>query len=91
MFYVYIIQSQKDKSFYKGFSTNPLIRLAQHNNKEAAYTSYKVPWALVHIEIYDNKPVALKREKVLKKYSRLQIEQLNNKHSRQRTKHSEIT
>ena len=76
MFYVYIIQSQKDKSFYKGFSTNPLVRLAQHNNKEAAYTSYKVPWALVHIEIYDNKPVALKREKVLKKYSRLQIQQL---------------
>ncbi|MBK8702047.1 MAG: GIY-YIG nuclease family protein [Saprospiraceae bacterium] len=34
-YYVYIIQSQVDSSFYKGFSTQPLSRFQQHNNGEA--------------------------------------------------------
>jgi putative endonuclease len=76
MFCVYIIQSQADKSYYKGYSTDPLIRLEQHNNKESAYTSSKTPWKLVYIEILDNKTAALKRERVLKRYSHQQIEQL---------------
>jgi putative endonuclease len=42
-FYVYIIQSKKDNSFYKGFSENPYQRLDQHNNGESHYTSSKIP------------------------------------------------
>ena len=76
MFCVYIIQSQADNSYYKGYSTDPLLRLEQHNNKESAYTSAKTPWRLVYIEILDSKTEALKRERVLKKYSHNQIEQL---------------
>lgn len=74
--YVYILQSQVDDSYYKGYSENPLRRLAQHNNKESEYTSAKVPWQLVYIEFCDNKTEALKRERALKKYSHSQIEQL---------------
>ncbi|MBX2888726.1 MAG: GIY-YIG nuclease family protein [Ferruginibacter sp.] len=66
-FYVYIIQSQKDKSFYKGFSENPLARLQQHNNGEAHYTSFKRPWKLVYVEEMKSKRLALIREKNLKK------------------------
>jgi putative endonuclease len=72
-FYVYIIQSKKDGSFYKGFSLQPLMRLQQHNNHESRYTSGKTPWQLFHLEIFDNKTAALKREKALKKYSHEQL------------------
>ena len=34
LFYVYIIQSKADLSYYKGFSENPPKRLLQHNNGE---------------------------------------------------------
>ena len=72
-FYVYIIQSQKDGSFYKGFSENPLLRLAQHNNKESEFTSYKVPWVLVYVEEMTSKTEALKREKSLKKATKERV------------------
>jgi putative endonuclease len=69
MFYVYIIQSELDNSFYKGFSENPAQRLIQHNNKESHYTSAKTPWRLVHVEALPSKRDALIREKNLKKAS----------------------
>ncbi|WP_410479059.1 GIY-YIG nuclease family protein [Pedobacter psychrodurus] len=47
---VYIIQSLADKSYYKGFTENPLRRLVQHNNGESIYTSTKLPWCFVYIE-----------------------------------------
>jgi putative endonuclease len=78
MYYVYIIQSLKDNSYYKGFSINPLKRLTQHNNKETNYTANKTPWQLVYIEIYHEKKEALQREKALKKYSQSQLQQLIN-------------
>jgi putative endonuclease len=37
-FYVYIIQSLPDNSFYKGFSEDPLKRLSQHNAGETPST-----------------------------------------------------
>ncbi len=76
MYYVYIIQSKVDGSYYKGYSENPLQRLEQHNNKESKYTSRKIPWQLVHIETYLTKKEALIRERVLKKYSHEQIRSL---------------
>ena len=75
-FYVYIIQSQADDSFYKGFSENPPKRLMQHNSSECQYTSQKMPWTLVYIEELPTKREGLIREKVLKKYSHQQIRQL---------------
>jgi putative endonuclease len=76
MFYVYIIQSQLDNTFYKGFTMQPNLRLLQHNNKESTYTSRKTPWQLIHLELFDDKTSALKREKSLKKYSHQQIAEL---------------
>ena len=74
--YVYILQSQVDLSYYKGYSENPTIRLIQHNNKDSSYTSTKVPWSLVYLESCETKTIALKRERALKKYSTSQIENL---------------
>jgi putative endonuclease len=36
-YFVYILQTQKDNTYYKGFTENPLHRLAQHNNGESKY------------------------------------------------------
>jgi putative endonuclease len=72
-FYIYIIQSEIDQSYYKGFSENYLERLKQHNDGWSKYTSRKKPWKLVYVELFESKSEALKREKSLKKYSRSQI------------------
>jgi len=75
-YYVYIIQSKLDQSYYKGFSENPPKRLLQHNSGECTYTSRKTPWDLVHIEELSTKREALIREKVLKKYAHSQVQKL---------------
>ena len=76
--YVYIIQSELDGSFYKGFSEHPTLRLKQHNQGECTYTSRKFPWRLVYVEEMPTKTSALIREKVLKKATRERIVALIN-------------
>jgi putative endonuclease len=75
-FFVYIIKSGLDQSYYKGFSEDPLERLHQHNSGLSHYTFGKMPWILVYLEELSTKRKALIREKALKKYSHKQIEQL---------------
>jgi putative endonuclease len=75
-YYVYIIKSEVDQSYYKGSSLNPLVRLAQHNHGENQSTRAGCPWKLVYLEMFSTKREALIREKALKKWSRHQIETL---------------
>ena len=70
--YVYIIQSEADNSFYKGYTTQPLKRLAQHNAGEINSLK-KMPWKLVGLLIFDTKQAALIAEKKLKKYDRQRL------------------
>ena len=67
-YYVYILQSEIDSIFYKGFTENPIKRLVQHNAGEMNYSSKKIPWKLVGLLIFDTKKGALVAEKKLKKY-----------------------
>jgi putative endonuclease len=67
MFYVYILQSQLDLSFYIGFTTDVEQRLAQHNAGLSRYTRRKTPWELVYCEQFETKKTALQREVFLKK------------------------
>jgi len=67
MFYVYLIQSEVDSSFYIGYTSNLELRIKQHNNGESIYSRRKKPWKLVYSEELENKTSALKREKFLKK------------------------
>ncbi len=67
MFYVYLIQSEVDSSFYIGYTSNLELRIKQHNNGESIYSRRKKPWKLVYSEEFENKTFALKREQFLKK------------------------
>ena len=66
MFYVYILQSSVDESFYIGFTENLDKRVNQHNSGESGYTSRKMPWKLVYFEEFNTKTDAIKRERFLK-------------------------
>jgi putative endonuclease len=66
-FYVYIIQSLKDESFYIGSTAGLEKRLAEHNSGRSTYTSAKMPWKLVYIEQYEAGTDAMKREAFLKR------------------------
>ena len=67
MFYTYILQSQKDQSFYIGYSDNPEKRLTKHNSAKKGYTATRQPWDIVYTESFDTKTEAIKRERFLKK------------------------
>ena len=67
MFYTYIIQSQKDSSFYIGHSSDIQKRLEYHNQGMSVYTSKKRPWVLVYFETYESKQEANAREYFLKR------------------------
>ena len=75
-YYVYIIESLEDGTFYKGYSEDPLKRLQQHNQGESKYTAGKMPWMLVYVEEYASRTEALLRERNLKKAVRSRIQSL---------------
>lgn len=66
MFYVYILQSQKDNSFYIGFTPDLRNRLIKHNKKQVTSTKDKIPWKIIYYEAYLNRRDATGREKFLK-------------------------
>ncbi|MGB4415491.1 MAG: GIY-YIG nuclease family protein [Paludibacter sp.] len=74
--FVYIIQSEQDQTYYKGFTENIVKRLEQHNNGESEYTSRKMPWKLVYLEELTTKREALIREKQIKRFNTVYLKKL---------------
>ncbi len=67
MYYVYLLESIKDKSWYLGFTPeSPFKRLEKHNSGSEYYTKRKLPWRLIYFEAYLNRSDATSREKFLK-------------------------
>jgi putative endonuclease len=66
-YYTYILQSEKDWSYYVGSTSDLERRITEHNNGHSPYTSKKRPWKLFYYEEFSSKTEALKREKFLKK------------------------
>jgi putative endonuclease len=76
-FFVYILQSMKDFSFYVGQCDDLDGRMSQHTDRLSKYTSAKVPWKLVYFERFPTRSEAIKREVAIKKKkSRKYLEQL---------------
>jgi predicted GIY-YIG superfamily endonuclease len=66
MYYVYILQSEKDKSCYTGFTADLKERIKKHNRKEVNYSSKKAPFELVWFCAFRDKDKAIAFEKYLK-------------------------
>jgi putative endonuclease len=66
VFYVYVLRSLGDSSFYIGYSSNLKQRILQHRSGKSRATAHRGPWKLVYYEAYLDQADALGREKYLK-------------------------
>ena len=66
MFFVYVIQSQKDKGLYYGYTHDLRKRFKKHNLGLVELTKPRIPFKLVYYEAYASKQAAVKREHNLK-------------------------
>lgn len=66
MFYVYVIQSLKDKKLYIGYTNNLKRRFEEHNAGRNEVTKDRRPFRLLYYEACIQKQDALKRELQLK-------------------------
>lgn len=68
MYYIYIIQSDKNGTYYIGSSANPTSRLTEHNTGKKQPTKLLRLWNLVFSQQFENANVARKMEKKLKSF-----------------------
>ena len=66
MYYIYILQSKKDKQFYTGYTDDLKNRLRLHNAGKIESTKNRLPVNLVYYEACLNQQDATHREKYLK-------------------------
>ena len=66
-FYTYALFSEMFNKIYIGFTSNIEQRIIDHNyrSKKGFTVKYR-PWKLIHLEEFDSKKSAMKREKQLK-------------------------
>jgi len=65
-YYVYVLQSLKDKELYVGYTNNLQRRFKEHNRRLNFSTKHGAPWKLIHYEAYLGEKDAQRREKYLK-------------------------
>jgi len=65
-YYVYILISLKNNSFYIGYTSDLIKRIKQHNNGESLATKPYRPYKLIFYEAFLNRVDAKNREKFLK-------------------------
>ena len=66
-YYVYVLRSLKNGKRYVGSTSKlPEQRLREHNTGTTTFTRQNKPFILVYDEIFDDKTLALKRERFFK-------------------------
>jgi putative endonuclease len=68
MYYIYILQSEKDWNLYTGYTKDLKLRFEQHNKWLVFSTKNRKPLKLIYYESCLNQQDATKREKYLKTY-----------------------
>jgi len=68
MYYTYVLQSEKDKGFYTGFTQGLKLRLEQHQKGRVESTRSRRPFSLAYYEACLDETDAIRREKYLKTY-----------------------
>lgn len=66
MFYVYVLQSEKDGKFYVGFSTDLKKRVKYHKQGKNKSTKGRRPLKLIYYEAHASEKDARRREKYFK-------------------------
>ena len=66
MYYLYLIRSLKDSSFYIGQTSDLKRRIHEHNKGKTRSIKSKAPFVLVYFEAYQSKSLSIKREIELK-------------------------
>jgi putative endonuclease len=67
MFITYVLYSAKFNKLYIGYTNDLISRFNSHNFlAKTGYTVRYRPWEVIHIEYFESKTGALKREKELK-------------------------
>lgn len=61
MFYVYVLESKKDKKLYIGSMSNLKRRFNEHSEGKVKSTSYRRPLELIYYEAYRKEEIALAR------------------------------
>ncbi|MCL5016209.1 MAG: GIY-YIG nuclease family protein [Patescibacteria group bacterium] len=69
MYYVYILQSDKDRSYYIGVTSDLKRRLQEHNSGNVKYSKTKRPYKISWTSIFRTKSRAYEFEKYLKSSS----------------------
>ena len=67
IYFVYILESLKDGSYYVGSTNDIKDRVLRHNQGRTKYTKAKRRWELVYSEEYPDRSSAVKREQAMKK------------------------
>ena len=76
-YFVYVLQSERDGSYYVGHTADLEERIQRHNEGRSLYTKGRVPWELLYQEKFGLRSDASKREREIKgKKDRAYIEQL---------------
>ena len=65
-YFVYILQSLKDGSYYVGTTQDLSQRMERHNQGRSKYTKAKKPWQVSYSEEYGDRSAAMKREYEIK-------------------------
>ena len=69
MYYVYLLQSESNpKKIYVGYTASIDKRLTEHNIVEKGFTSRFQPWKVIYYEAYDNRAIAIERERQFKRH-----------------------
>jgi putative endonuclease len=61
-YFVYLLISEKDETFYTGQTNGLKDRLTRHNRGEIKTTKSRRPWKLVYFEEYPTRAEAMWRE-----------------------------
>lgn len=69
MFTTYVLFSRKYNQIYIGYTTDLIDRFHSHNSLATKGHTIKYrPWELIHVEFFDDRKHAMKREKELKSF-----------------------
>lgn len=66
MYYTYLLECIKDRSWYIGYTSDLKRRFSQHNSSKGGKTTKNKLWDLIYYEAYKNKADAEGRERYLK-------------------------